>query len=94
LPKTNNVENWSTLPSLPSQEAIGTKLGALDDCGWVLVCELLTNTNGSTKRANESIFGPKEPIGLKLGFENERHVKGSTFDWDFAPIEKVLERLV
>jgi hypothetical protein len=88
LPKTNNVENWSTLPGVPSQEAVSIELGALDDCGWVLVCELLANTNGSTKTANESIFGPRAPIGPELGFENERHAKGSTFDWDFAPIEK------
>jgi len=56
------------------------ELGTLNDCGWVLVCELLANTNGSTKRANESIFGLEAPIGPKLGFENDRHGKGSTFD--------------
>jgi hypothetical protein len=88
LPKTNNVENQSTLPGVASQEAIGIELGALDNRGWVLVCELLANTIGSIEKANESIFGPKAPIGLELGFENERHPKESTFDWDFAPIEK------
>jgi hypothetical protein len=82
LLEPNNVENWS----MP--EAAGLELGALDDCGWALVCEVLANTNGSTEGANGSVFGPEAPMGPELGFENERPAKGSTFDWDFAPMEK------